>query len=54
MHYLIADPDTRTVEIYHLRDGHYDKTWSGNSGIHRFDLGPCQASIDLDRVFARL
>ena len=53
-HYLLADPATRRVEAFILGDGQYEKREETTSTTLEFDLGPCTARIDCERVFSRL
>ena len=53
-HYLLADPATRQVEAFILKEGLYEKRGEANSETLAFDLGPCTAHIDFKRVFSRL
>ena len=53
-HYLLADPATRQVEAFILKNGQYEKRGETSSETLAFDLAPCTAHIDFKRVFSRL
>ncbi len=53
-HYLIADPDRRRLTAFTLDGGRYRSVADTADDTLRFDLGPCRATIDVARVFARL
>jgi len=49
--YLIVDPDTQVVKVYDLFAGRYVKRLDASDETLCFDLGSCQISVDLAKIW---
>jgi Uma2 family endonuclease len=50
-YYCIVDPETKSAEVYVLRDQKYDPKETFEQGKMIFDLGPCSIAFDFGEVF---
>jgi Uma2 family endonuclease len=50
-YYCIVDPETKSAEVYVLRDQKYDPKETFEQGKMIFDLGPCPIAFDFGEIF---
>ncbi len=52
-YYCIVDPETKSVEVYVLKDQKYSQEETSQEGKMTFDLGPCTIDFDFGEIFKR-
>jgi Uma2 family endonuclease len=50
-YYCIVDPETKSAEVYVMKEDKYDRETGFKEGQMQFDLGPCQISFDFGEIF---
>jgi Uma2 family endonuclease len=52
-YYCIVNPNTKSAEIFLLKNSHYEKAEDFNNGKIILDLGPCSIAFDFGEVFGK-
>lgn len=47
----MVSPETKSAEVFALRDSEYDEIEDSPGGKMTFDLGPCSIAFDFGELF---